>query len=162
MKACWTSVRVNFARNLSLTRPGFRSRLSRRGWLSPSCSNRSCRLACDTFSRLRYCKLYHFGRRWPSRFDHGRLSRFRQSWPFCFDHDLNRSRQLRLGLLSSAMVALMQQLDAVGFFVRPQLSFFTASAFVLEVFRNRFGCHGRSVAEASSSKLSNYDHSMPI
>ena len=53
----------------------------------------------------------------------------------------------------------MQQLDAVGFFVRPQLGVFTASALVLEVFGNRFRCHGRSVAELSSSKLSNCDHS---
>ena len=60
------------------------------------------------------------------------------------------------------MVALVQQLDAVGFFVRPHLGVFTASAFVLEVFRNRFRCHGRSVAELSSSKLSNCDNSMTI
>ncbi len=60
------------------------------------------------------------------------------------------------------MVALVQRLDAGGFFVRPQLSVFTASVLVLEVFRNRFRWHGRSVAELSSSKLSNCDHSVAI
>lgn len=45
------------------------------------------------------------------------------------------------------MVALVQRLDAGGFFVRPQLSVFTASVLVLEVFRNRFRWHDRSVAE---------------
>jgi hypothetical protein len=60
------------------------------------------------------------------------------------------------------MVARVQQLDAVGFFVRPQLSVFKASALVLEVFRNRFRCHGRSVAELSSSRLSNCDQSVTI
>jgi hypothetical protein len=33
---------------------------------------------------------------------------------------------------------------------------------VLEVFRNRFRWHDRSVAELSSSKLSNCDHSVAI
>ena len=59
-------------------------------------------------------------------------------------------------------MALMQQLNAVGFFIRAQLSVFTASALVLEVFRNRFRCHGRSVAELSSSRLSNCDQSATI
>ena len=149
---------------------GFRSRLSRGWWLSPSCSSRFCRFGRDTSSRQRYCWLSHFGRSWLSRFDHGRLShfgrsglpRFRYSGHFRFDLDFNRSRQFRLGLLPSAMVALMQQLDAVGFFIRAQLSVFTASALVLEVFRNRFRCHGRSVAELSSSRLSNCDQSVTI
>jgi hypothetical protein len=141
---------------------GFRSRLSRGWWLSPSCSSGFCRLGCDTFSRLRHGRLSHFGDRGLSRFDHGRLSRFSHSGLFRFDHDFDWSRQFRLGLLPSAMVALVQRLDAGGFLVRPQLSFFAAAAFVLEVFRNRFRCHGRSVAELSSSKLSNCDHSMTI
>ncbi len=59
-------------------------------------------------------------------------------------------------------MALLQQLDPGGFFVRPQLSVFTPSALFLEVFRNRFRCHGSSVAELSSSKLPNCDHSVAI
>ena len=161
---------------------GFRSRLSRGWWLSPSCSSRFGRFGRDTSSRLRYCGLSHFGRSWLSRFGdrwlsrlahsglshfgdswlprfgHGRLSRFDDRGLFSFDHDLNRGRQFRLGRFPSAMVARMQQLDAVCFFLRTQLCVFTASAFVLEVFRNCFRCHGRSVADWSSSKLSNCDH----
>ncbi len=60
------------------------------------------------------------------------------------------------------MVALVQRLDAGGFFVRQQLSAFTVSALVLEVLRNRFRWHDRSVAELSSPKLSNCDHSVAI
>lgn len=157
---------------------GFRSRASRGWWLSPSCSSRFCRFGRDTFSRLRHCRLSHFRRRWLARFAHGRLSRFGsgrlshfgRSWLprfgysglSCFDLDFNRSRQFRLGLLPSAMVALVQQLDAVGFFIRPQLSVFTASALVLEVFGYRLRCHGCSVAEPSSSRLSNCDQSVTI
>ena len=133
---------------------GLRSRLSRGWWLSPSCSSRFCRFGRDTFSRLRHCRLSHFGRSW--------LPRFGYSWLFRFDLDFNRSRQFRLGLLPSAMVALVQQLDAVGFFIRPQLSVFTASALVLEVFGYRLRCHGCSVAEPSSSRLSNCDQSVTI
>ena len=140
----------------------FRSWLSRGWWLSPRCSSRFCRFGRDRFSRFAhgwlprfgYGRLSHFGRSWLPRFGHGGL--------FRFDHDFNWSRQFRLGLLPSAMVALVQQLDAVGFFVRPQLGIFTALAFVLEAFRNRFRSHGRSVAEPSSTKLSNCDHSMTI
>jgi hypothetical protein len=36
------------------------------------------------------------------------------------------------------MVARVQRLNAGGLFVRPQQGFFTASALVLEIFRNRF------------------------
>ena len=60
------------------------------------------------------------------------------------------------------MVAMVQRLDARGFFFRPQLSVCTVSALVLEVFRNRFSCHGCSVAELSSSELSNFGHSLTI
>ena len=56
-----------------------------------------CRLGCDTFSRLRHGRLSHFGDRGLSRFSHSGL--------FRFDHDFNWSRQFRLGLLPSAMVA---------------------------------------------------------
>ncbi len=140
----------------------FRSCLSRDGWLSPSCSRWFSRFGRGRLSRYGLGRLSHFGHGWLSRFAHGRLSRFRHSGLFRFDHDFNRSRQFRLGLLPSAMVALVQRLDAVGFFARPQLGVFTASALVLEVFRNRFRCHGRSVAELSSSKLSNCDHWVTI
>jgi len=147
---------------------GFRSRLSRGWWLSPSCSSRFCRFGRDRFSRFAHGRLSGFGWGWLSGFGWGWLSHFgRSRLPgfsysglFRFDHDFNRSRQFRLGRFPRAVVALVQQLDAVGFLVRAQLSFFMASALVLEVFRNRFRCHDRSVAELSSSKLSNCDHSM--
>src|ERR1039458_8312159 len=60
------------------------------------------------------------------------------------------------------MVAMVQRLDTRGFFFRPQLSVCTVSALVLEVFRNRFSCHGCSVAELPSSELSNFGHSLTI
>ena len=110
---------------------GFRSRLSRGWWLSPSCCGRFCRFGCDRFSRLRRGRL--------SRFGYGRFSRF--------GHGFSRSPQFRLGRFRSAMVAMLQRLDARSFFLRPQLSVCTVSALVLEVFRNRFSCHGGSVAE---------------
>ena len=60
------------------------------------------------------------------------------------------------------MVAMVQRLDARGFFFRPQLSVCAVSALVLKVFRNRFSCHGHSVAELSPPKLSNFAHSVTI
>ena len=141
---------------------GFRSRLSCDRWLPPSGSSRSCRFGRDRFSRFAHGGLSRFGCGRLSHFGRSWLPRFSYSGLFRFDHDFNLSRQFRLGLLPSAMVALVQRLYAVGFFVGPQLSVFTASALVLEVFRNRFRCHGRSVAELSSSKLSNCDHSVTI
>jgi hypothetical protein len=60
------------------------------------------------------------------------------------------------------MVAMLQRLDARGFFFRPQLSVCTVSALVLKVFRNRSSCHGCSVAELSSSELCNFGHSLTI
>jgi len=57
------------------------------------------------------------------------------------------------------MVAMVQRLDARSFFFYPQLIVTTFLALVLKVFRNRFSCHGRSVAELSPSKLLNFDHS---
>jgi len=116
----------------------FRSRLSGGAWLSPSCCGRFSRFGCDRFSR----------------FGCGRLSRF--------SHGFNRSRQFRLRRFRSAMVAMVQRLDARGFFFRPQLSVCTVSALVLKVFRNRSSCHGCSVAELSSSALSNFGHSLTI
>ncbi len=49
-----------------------------------------------------------------------------------------------------------------SFFFGPQLSVYSVSALVLKVFRNRFGCHGNSVAELSAPKLSNFAHSVTI
>jgi hypothetical protein len=57
------------------------------------------------------------------------------------------------------MVAMVQQLDARSFFFYPHLIVSTFSALILKVCRNRFSCHGRSVAELSTTKLSNFGHS---
>ena len=59
-------------------------------------------------------------------------------------------------------MAMVQRSDVRGFRFRPQLSVCTVSAFVLEVFRNRFSCHGHSLAELSPSGLSNFAHSVTI
>ena len=56
------------------------------------------------------------------------------------------------------MVAMVQRLNASGLFFRTQLSVSTFLALVLKVCRNRFRCHGPSVAELSPSKLSNFGH----
>jgi hypothetical protein len=45
-------------------------------------------------------------------------------------------------------------LDTRGFFFHPQLSVVTFFALVLQVFRNRFHCHGDSVPEPTTSILS--------
>jgi len=60
------------------------------------------------------------------------------------------------------MVAMVQRPDASGFFFHTQLSVSTFLALVLKVCRNRFRCHGQSVAELSPSKLSNFGHSVTI
>lgn len=141
---------------------GFRSRLARGHFAFSELLQQVSSLWLRQFSRLRRDRRSRFGHRWLSCFAHGRLSRFSHSGLFRFDYDFNRSRQFRLGLLPSAMVALVQRLDAGGFFVRQQLSAFTVSALVLEVLRNRLCWHDRSVAELSSPKLSNCDHSVAI
>ena len=64
-------------------------------------------------------------------------------------------RQFQLGLFCSAMMPMVQRLDACGFFFHPQLSVAILLALILTVFRNRFRCHGQSVAEPAPSKLSN-------
>jgi hypothetical protein len=74
----------------------------------------------------------------------------------------SRRWQFRLGLFRSAMVAMVQRLDARGFFFQTQLSVFTFLVLVFKVFWNRFRCHGQSVAELSPSKLSNFGHSATI
>lgn len=56
------------------------------------------------------------------------------------------------------MVAMTQRLDASGLFFCTQLSVSSFLALVLKVFRNRFRCHGQSVAELSRSKLSTFGH----
>ena len=58
------------------------------------------------------------------------------------------------------MMAMVQRLDAGGFFVPMQLSVSIFFALVLKVFRNRFGCHGQSVTELSPFKLVNFGHSV--
>ena len=58
------------------------------------------------------------------------------------------------------MVAMVQRLDARSFLFHPQLIVSSFSALVLEVYRNRFSCHGPSVAELSPSKLSYFGHSV--
>jgi len=60
------------------------------------------------------------------------------------------------------MVAMVQRLDARSFFFYPQLSVSAFLALVLKVCLNRFRCHGKSVAELSPSKLSNFGHSVTI
>jgi hypothetical protein len=60
------------------------------------------------------------------------------------------------------MMAMVQWLDARGFFFYPQLSVSIFLALVVKVCRNRLGCHSQSIAELSSSKLSNFDQSLTI
>ncbi len=57
-------------------------------------------------------------------------------------------------------MAMVQRLDVRSFFLRPPLTVFIFSALVLEIFRNRFSCHGRSVAEPIPSELFNLGHSV--
>ena len=57
---------------------------------------------------------------------------------------------------------MVQRPDARSFFFRPQLGIFIFLALVLKVCRNRFSCHGQSMAELASSKLSNFGHSVAI
>lgn len=61
-------------------------------------------------------------------------------------------------MFRSAMVAMVQRLDARSFFGHAQLILTTFSALVLKIRRNRFSCHGPSVAELSPSKLSYFGH----
>jgi hypothetical protein len=56
------------------------------------------------------------------------------------------------------MVAMIQRLDPSGLFCCTQLSVSRFLALLLKVFRNRFRCHGQSVAELSRSKLSTFGH----
>ncbi len=56
------------------------------------------------------------------------------------------------------MVARVQRQNAGSLFVHPQLSVSTFSALVLKICRNRFSCHGGSVAEQSSCALFTFGH----
>ena len=84
----------------------------------------------------------------------GSFSRFRCGF--------NCGRQFQLRLFRSAMVAMVQRLDARSFFSYSQLIVATFLALVLKVFRNRLRCHGQSVADLAPSKLSNFGHSLTI
>lgn len=60
------------------------------------------------------------------------------------------------------MMAMIQWLDARGFFFHshPSVPIFLALAF--KVLRNRFRCHGQSLAALASPKLFNFGHSVPF
>jgi hypothetical protein len=57
---------------------------------------------------------------------------------------------------------MAQRPDASGFRFDTQLSVSIFLALVLKICRNRFSCHGPSVAELDPSKLSNFGHSLTI
>ena len=71
----------------------------------------------------------------------------------------NHRRQFQLGLFGSAMMAMVQRLDAGSFFFHPLLSVFIFLALVPKVCRNRFSCHDQSVAELAPPELSNFGRS---
>jgi len=58
------------------------------------------------------------------------------------------------------MMAMVQWLDSRSFFFHSQLSVSIFLALLLKVCRNRFRCHGQSVAELSPSELCNFGHSV--
>ena len=96
-----------------------------------------------------------------------RLSRGAWLFPRCrsfsrFGCRFSRRLQFHLGVFRSAMVAMIQRLDASGLFFCTQLSVSIFLALVLKVFRNRFRCHSQSVAELCPSKLSNFGHFVTI
>ena len=53
------------------------------------------------------------------------------------------------------MVTMVKRLDAGSFFFLPQLSVSISLALFFKVCRNRFSCHGQSLAELAPSRLSN-------
>jgi hypothetical protein len=65
-----------------------------------------------------------------------RFSRFGYGSFFRFGYGFNWSRQFRLGRFLSAVVAMVQRLDARSFFFRPQLSVCIFSVLILDVFRH--------------------------
>ena len=72
-----------------------------------------------------------------------------------FGRRINHRWQFQLGLFRLATVATVQRPDARSFFFDTQLSVSPFFALVLKVCRNRFCCHGQSVAELARYKLSN-------
>jgi hypothetical protein len=75
--------------------------------------------------------------------------------PFSLGHGFDHRWQFPIGLFCSAMMAMVQRLDARGFRFHPHLSVAIFLALVFKVCRNRFRCHRQSVAELEPSKLSN-------
>jgi hypothetical protein len=64
-----------------------------------------------------------------------------------FGYSFNHGWQFQLGLFRSAMVAMVQRLDAGSVFFLPQLSVSIFWALFFKVGRNRSSCHGQSVTE---------------
>ena len=71
-----------------------------------------------------------------------------------FGRGFSQEWQFQLGLFRSAMVAMVQPLDARSFCFHPQLTVAVFLALVFQVCRNRFRCHSQSMAEPATSKLS--------
>jgi len=128
-------------------------------WLDKRDTRSACRVPASNGRLERLCRLARL--RW-------RVSRGAWLFSSCcgsfptLDCYFNRRWQIQRGLFLRPMVAMMPRLDARSFFFHPQLSVSTFLAIVLKVCRNRFSCHGRSVAELSPSKLSNLGHSATI
>lgn len=93
-----------------------------------------------------------------SLFRRDSLSRFGDASFSRIDHCFNRSWQFRQGRFWIAMFSMVQRQVACGFFFLPPLSVCIFSTPVLEIFRNRFSCHGRSLA--IWSELSNWPRSI--
>jgi len=72
-----------------------------------------------------------------------------------FGRASNRDWQFQLGVFCSAMVAMVQWLDARSFFFHTLLIVSIFLALALKICRNRFRCHGQSLAELSPSRLCN-------
>ena len=133
-------------------------------------SRQKCRLARITASRLvvlrsgLYVLPVALGWSRPLAGIRRCLSRGAWLFPRCcrsfsrFGCGFNRRWQFQLGLFRGPMRAMMQRLDARSFIFHPQLSVSIFLALVLKVRRNRFRCHGQSVAELSPSKLCNFGH----
>ena len=60
------------------------------------------------------------------------------------------------------MMAMIQWLDARGFFFPSHLGVPIFLALVVKVLRNRFRCHCQSLAEVAPSKLFNFGHTVPF
>jgi hypothetical protein len=73
---------------------------------------------------------------------------------FRFGRGFSHRWQFALGLFRSAMMAMVQRLNARGFLFHPQPSVAILLALVFQVCRNRFRCHGQSVAEPAHARLS--------